>query len=389
MEKKAHRKQKLAEEAFKNIILLGNSQSVDETSDLKLTDIVDIYILQKLQDGFAESYNVASTIFDDKNKPITKPSNFSEFCKIIRSSEKGTQRCEISDASLSRLATDGSSAIAPCGNFKEIMDGVVPILIGNKIVATWTIGQKVTSKLHEDNVQSYAKTIGVDPDQLVSAAKKLKLGSKEEFRQAVSFLEIVANNISLLGMQNLHLSHEIAERKQAKKELDRLSKDREEIFQALGHATIILDTNFNITGANRAIAAATGKSQEELIGKKCYKIFHNTDKPPEGCPTVQVLTSSRGEPCTAEMEALGGILSVFCTPVFDTGGNIEKIIHVCTDITDQKRTEDELKKKNEDLEKFNQMAVGRELKMIELKKEINALSVKSGRELKYKIVDES
>ncbi len=387
MEEKAHQEQKQAEEALKNK-LLANLQSVDKAGDLKLTDIVDIDILQKLQDGFAELYNVASLIFDDKGKPITKPSNFSDFCKIIRTTEKGTQRCEISDASLSRLVADGSSAIAPCRNFEEIMDGFVPILMGNKITATWTIGQKVTSELHEDNVRRYAGKIGADPDQLVSAAKKLKPGSKEQFRQAVSFLEIVANNISLLGLQNMQLSREIKERKQTEKELDRLSRDREEIFQALGHATIILDPDFNITGANRAVSAATGKSQEELIGKKCYKIFHDTDTPPEGCPTIQVLTSSRGEQCTAEIEALGRIFLVFCTPVFNTGGNIEKIIHVCADITDQKHAEDELKKKNDELERFNKIAVGRELKMIELKKEINALSVKSRKEPKYKIVDE-
>lgn len=388
MEEKAHREQKQAEEALKNKFL-ANSQSVDETGDLKFTDIIDIDILQKLQDGFAELYDVASLIVDNEGKPVTRPSNFSDFCKIIRATEKGTQRCEISDASLSRLTSDGSSAIAPCRNFEEIMDGAVPIYIGNKIAATWAIGQKVTSELHADNVRRYAGKIGADPDQLVSAAKKLRPGSEEQFRKAVSFLETVAKNISLLGLQNMWLSREITERKQAKKELNRLSRDREEIFQALGHATIVIDPDFNITGANRAVAAATGKSQEDIIGTKCYKIFHGTDKPPEGCPSIKLLTSGCGEECKAEMEALGRIFLIFCTPVFDTGGNIEKIIHVSADITNQKHAEDELKKKNEELEGFNKIAVGRELKMVELKKEINALSVESGRGPKYKIVDES
>ncbi|MCD6298386.1 MAG: PocR ligand-binding domain-containing protein [Deltaproteobacteria bacterium] len=252
MESKAHTRHRQKEEALKHRPLVL-SQSVSETGDLKLTDIIDIDILQKLQDGFAESYDVASLIIDNEGKPITRPSNFSDFCKIIRATEKGTQRCEISDASLSRLMADGSSAVTPCRNFEEIMDGAVPIHIGNKIAATWAIGQKVTSKLHEDNVRRYAEEIGADPDQLVSAAKKLKPGSKEQFRKAVSFLENVANNISLLGMQNMQLSREITERKQVEKDLDLLSKDREEIFQALGHATIILDPDFNITGANRAV----------------------------------------------------------------------------------------------------------------------------------------
>ncbi|MBW2741051.1 MAG: PAS domain-containing protein, partial [Deltaproteobacteria bacterium] len=58
------------------------------------------------------------------------------------------------------------------------------------------------------------------------------------------------------------------------------------------------------------------------------------------------------------------------------------------DITERKAAEEESKKRADELEKFNRLAVGRELKMIKLKKEINALLEKSGREPGYKIVGE-
>lgn len=265
MEEKAHQEQKQIEEGAAKHKLALLSQPAAETGDLKLTDIIDVDVLQKLQDGFAESYDVASLIFDDKGKPITRPSNFSDFCKIIRATTKDLKKCEISDATLSRLVDGGSPAIAPCSNFKEIQDGAVPLLIESRRVATWGIGQKLTTELPEEKVRSYAIEIGANTDQL-AAAKKLKIGSKEQFKKAVFFLETMAGNISLLGLQNMQLSREIAER-------------------------------------------------------RCV--------------------------------------------------------------------EEELKKKNEDLEKFNKIAVGRELKMIKLKTEINALSAEFGREPKYKIVDES
>ena len=265
MEEKAHQEQKQTEEGAAKHKLALLSQPAAETGDLKLTAIIDVDVLQKLQDGFAESYDVASLIFDNKGKPITKPSNFSDFCKIIRATTKGLKRCKMSDANLSRLVDGGSSAIAPCSNFKEIQDGAVPLFIGSRCVATWGVGQKLTTELSEEKVRSYAIEIGANADQL-TAAKKLKIGSKEQFEKAVSFLETIAGNISLLGLQNMQLSREIAERRYV---------------------------------------------------------------------------------------------------------------------------EEELKKKNEDLEGFNKIAVGRELKMIMLKKEINAFSVELGREPKYKIVDES
>ncbi len=57
------------------------------------------------------------------------------------------------------------------------------------------------------------------------------------------------------------------------------------------------------------------------------------------------------------------------------------------DITERKQTEKDLVKRNEELELFNRMAVGRELKMIDLKKEVNDLLEKAGKEPAYKIVE--
>ena len=46
-----------------------------------------------------------------------------------------------------------------------------------------------------------------------------------------------------------------------------------------------------------------------------------------------------------------------------------------------------LKQRIEELEKFNELSVGRELKMIELKKEVNSLLIRLGEREKYKIVE--
>jgi hypothetical protein len=46
-----------------------------------------------------------------------------------------------------------------------------------------------------------------------------------------------------------------------------------------------------------------------------------------------------------------------------------------------------LKEKIEELERFNDLSVGRELKMIDLKKEVNQLLLKLGEKEKYRIVE--
>jgi PAS domain S-box-containing protein len=62
------------------------------------------------------------------------------------------------------------------------------------------------------------------------------------------------------------------------------------------------------------------------------------------------------------------------------------IIGVSRNITERKNAERDLRQKMDELERFNDLSVGRELKMIELKKEINLLLKKLGEPEKYKIV---
>ena len=61
-------------------------------------------------------------------------------------------------------------------------------------------------------------------------------------------------------------------------------------------------------------------------------------------------------------------------------------VELQSEVTERKKAEDELRQNMEDLERFSDMAVGREEKMIQLKEEINELLIQSGRGEKYTIV---
>ena len=55
-----------------------------------------------------------------------------------------------------------------------------------------------------------------------------------------------------------------------------------------------------------------------------------------------------------------------------------RILAVGTDITERKLAEDALRASNEELERFNKGTVGRELRMVELKKEVNEAALPCG-----------
>ncbi len=73
---------------------------------------------------------------------------------------------------------------------------------------------------------------------------------------------------------------------------------------------------------------------------------------------------------------------------FTDSENHNLFICVIRDITFKKQIEDELKKRVYELEKFNQLMLGRELKMIDLKKEVNSLCKQLGLPPRYVENDE-
>ncbi len=75
-------------------------------------------------------------------------------------------------------------------------------------------------------------------------------------------------------------------------------------------------------------------------------------------------------------------------PVQDKTGATIGVAIFAQDITERKQMEVNLKQNVEELEKFNNLAVGREFQMIKLKEEINGLLQASGKASKYRIVDE-
>ena len=69
-------------------------------------------------------------------------------------------------------------------------------------------------------------------------------------------------------------------------------------------------------------------------------------------------------------------------------GALVGAVVIFRDITSRLQAEHDLRDKLDELEKFNSVAVGRELRMIALKEEVNALKIQQGDEARYEIAEE-
>jgi PAS domain S-box-containing protein len=135
----------------------------------------------------------------------------------------------------------------------------------------------------------------------------------------------------------------ITERKRAEEELSAANERWEHTFDAVPDLIAILDSDFRIVHANRAMAGRLGLSPGECVDKFCYKVVHGTEGPPSFCPHAQLLKDGQvhvAEICEAR---LGGEFTISTSPIFDSQGQMTGSVHVAHDITELKRTEEALR----------------------------------------------
>lgn len=170
--------------------------------------------------------------------------------------------------------------------------------------------------------------------------------------QFVDRLGIVKNILVKVGMipgrkKSVASLIDITQRRRAEAVLERSRREWEDIFHAIGHLTLILDPDNKILAVNRIGERIIGRSSDAIIGKKCYEVFHGAPAPPPGCPFLKIKDTGAVETAEMEVEVFDRVFMVSCTPVMDLNGNLEKVIHVATDITDRKRSERALKESEE------------------------------------------
>lgn len=176
----------------------------DNQENSTLSDLIDIKFLQEFQDIFAKTMDVASLIYD-KNGPVTKPSNFTDFCtKYTRGSTLGLKRCVECDIKWGKLASvKGEPVIYNCHT--GLTDFAVPIVVEGQHIGTIFGGQILIEPPDEVHFRKIARELEIDEDEYIEALKKIKIVPIEKVMAAANLLYFVANAISEIGRQNNEL----------------------------------------------------------------------------------------------------------------------------------------------------------------------------------------
>ncbi|MBR9706241.1 PAS domain S-box protein [Candidatus Pacearchaeota archaeon] len=141
------------------------------------------------------------------------------------------------------------------------------------------------------------------------------------------------------------------------------------IFNAAQHLISSIDKNGILIDCNNQIKRVLGYEKSELIGESIAKVMHPNylEKAQESLNIVL----TRGYLHNQEYKMIkkdGTIIDVNINSgaLKNKLGEFTRTVCICEDVTDRKRTENHLKQ-------INNIAIGRELKMVELKRKIKAL----------------
>lgn len=196
-------------------------------------------------------------------------------------------------------------------------------------------------------------------------------------------------NVSLfeyptIGKVLLSVHTDITERKN----IEKILTAKENLFNSLleniqigvymlevpsGKPLLANNASFNLLG--RGILP---EANSENITKSydLYKAGTDTPYPNDELPLVVAMKGESKHVDDMEVAKPDGSraqLEVFGSPIKDETGKIVASLVTFQDITERKKTETSLRLHSEEMEKINKVMIGRELKMIELKKEIEDL----------------
>lgn len=163
--------------------------------------------LQRFQDDFGESMEIASITVDMDGKPITKPTRYTSFCSnLTQSSIDGRRRCAESHLKGGMEATrTGKPYIYTC--HAGLIDFAAPIIIGGKHIATILGGQVTFSKPDQSNLSKIANELGINEEAYIKAADQIHVESENRVRASANILFTVANTLCQIGYEQMKIKH--------------------------------------------------------------------------------------------------------------------------------------------------------------------------------------
>ncbi|MGN0651282.1 MAG: PocR ligand-binding domain-containing protein [Oscillospiraceae bacterium] len=163
---------------------------------IKLTELIDVSILQKMQDSFSAMARMAALTTDENGVPVTKGTNFSEFCtEFCRKSPIGRARCEQCDKMGAVRVMETQTPVSYFCH-ANLVDFAAPIMLGNRMIGSFIGGQVLSEPPDIERMREIAREIEVDEEAFIEAAKKTQIVPQAAIERSTKFIFDFASILS-------------------------------------------------------------------------------------------------------------------------------------------------------------------------------------------------
>jgi PAS domain S-box-containing protein len=125
-------------------------------------------------------------------------------------------------------------------------------------------------------------------------------------------------------------------------------------FDAIQDGVSVLDPDLNIVRVN-AKMEEWYSHKLPIIGKKCYDVYHNRDRPCEVCPTLRARHDKSPQMDIVPLEGPEGVTGwheLYSHPMIDAEGRCTGVVEYVRDITERRKDEERLAKLTQTLLSF-------------------------------------
>jgi PAS domain S-box-containing protein len=116
----------------------------------------------------------------------------------------------------------------------------------------------------------------------------------------------------------------------------------ENIFESMSDMVYFNNKDYVIQSVNKAVCNRVGLSPSEIIGRKCYEVFHGKNEPYTQCPHHKTVSTKKAYIEELEDPYLGGTFLTSSSPIFDLTGEFIGSVHVVRDITELRSLKEKL-----------------------------------------------
>ena len=196
--------------------------------NIYITDLIDQSILQNIQDAFSNMVGMAALTTDETGKPVTKGSNFTDYCmKYTRQSKVGCSRCEECDR-YGAVQTHESGKPTSYYCHSGLIDFAAPIIANGKMIGSFIGGQVLMEKPDPDKIRKVAEDIGVDFDEYWEAIQKVQVIEKDKIDKATEFIYTISNILSDMAVGKYKAI-------QANREIERAARMKTDFLANMSH----------------------------------------------------------------------------------------------------------------------------------------------------------